>query len=441
MGAGLVGYLLLALMAEGLPPRGAQHNSITAFLVVITALWLLYLSVVLPLVRGKRLSKGTFWSALIFAFVARAMLLPTDLILENDIYRYIWDGKVIAHGINPYLYPPLSGELAHLRGGTWEAINFPYIRTIYPPVLQAVFFLSYLVYPDSVIGMKLILTGFDAGTVLLLVRLLQNTGKSMQLVLVYAWCPLVIREVANAGHADAITAFFVVLFLLTLVEKRRIASGFVLALLIMTKLYAVLFIPLLMRRIGWRQTLAVPAWILLGYTPFMGAGKHLFSGLYAYSTEWRYNAGAYELVRLIWGILEPAWIDPGQAARYSSAAIVFIICGIIWLRSRSDDSLTIIASQLLTITGSLLFFSPVIDPWYLLWLVPLLVYRPNGAWLFLIGAVQWSYAFYYSLEFPFWTRPAEYIPFAILLYAGYVRSRIRKPCEAAMVQAPQTPEN
>lgn len=425
LGASLGGYALLGTMAEALPPRGASHQSVAAFLIVMTFLWLAYAAVIVPVIRGQRLSKGTFWSALVFTFVARSILLPTDLILENDIYRYLWDGKVAAHGINPFQFPPDGEELADLRGETWNLINYPYIRTIYPPVLQTLFLGTYLIYPESVIGMKLVLVGIDALTILILVQILHRMRRPIEMVLIYAMCPLVIREIANAGHADAATACLVASLVLALMQGRRAVGALLLALLIMTKVYAVLLIPVVWRRIGWRHLAAVPGWVILGYLPFIGAGGYLFEGLRAYSHEWRFNAGLFEVITWLWRLAGQPSVDANTSARYTCAAIALLVAALTGWRARLGDDLDRLASQFLTVTGTVLIFSPVVDPWYLLWVAPLLVFRPNMAWLYLLGAVEWSYAYYPQQDFPVWTRPAQFVPFVLILYGEFVWRRAR----------------
>lgn len=418
-------YVLIALMAETMPPDHPQANSIETFLWLMTAQWLLYLSVVIPIVRNRRMSLFTFWSAIVFAFLVRAILLPSDLILENDIYRYLWDGKVSAHGINPYLYPPSSVSLEHLRGETWPFINYPDIRTIYPPILQAVFWLAYWIYPESVTGMKLILLGFDAVTIVLLVSFLSRTQRQVEASLLYAWSPLVIREVANAGHADAVAGVFIVGLLWAMSANQKKWSAFILAMLIATKLYAVLFVPIGMKKWGGRWALLVIGWIVLFYLPFVSAGITIFEGTRIFSQEWRFNAGLFAGIELLWSWLSPG-ISADRAARYTCGMMVLLVAVVVWWKAIQSDSTERLASHFLVLTGALLMFSPVINPWYLIWIVPLLVFCPNAAWLYWSGSVQWSYAYYLQREMPMWCVPGQWLPIIVLFYLQMIWKRRKR---------------
>jgi len=120
----------------------------------------------------------------------RVITLPSTPVLENDFYRYLWDGALTAHGINPYLYspaqaldpdsivPPLVRQLADQSGAVVLRINHPHIRTVYPPVAQAVFAAAYTLHPWSLWAWKGVLACFDAVTLVLLLTALRGIGAS-----------------------------------------------------------------------------------------------------------------------------------------------------------------------------------------------------------------------------------------------------------------------
>ena len=139
--------------------------------------------------------RGALIVILVGAVAMRLALLFVEPYLSTDIYRYVWDGRVQAAGINPYRYVPSAPELAHLR----DAAIFPninradYAVTIYPPTAQAIF-LAVTRFGESVVAMKLGLIAFEAATVAALLALLQRQGSAGD-----ARCGLRLAPAADLG--------------------------------------------------------------------------------------------------------------------------------------------------------------------------------------------------------------------------------------------------
>ncbi|MBL7961539.1 hypothetical protein JNL27_14995, partial [bacterium] len=139
-------------------------------------------------------SKTFFSPELIFLFavVFRVTLLFSEPVLSDDIYRYVWDGKVSNEGINPYRYAPDSDNLKGIRDEIiYPNVNHKSVHTIYPPLLQYLFQFVTLIYP-SVFMMKLALLLFDIGVVVMIFFILKFLDRSLGWIIVYAWNPLVI---------------------------------------------------------------------------------------------------------------------------------------------------------------------------------------------------------------------------------------------------------
>src|SRR5215217_6308679 len=157
---------------------------------------------------------------LIFAALFRLSIDFSAPYLSDDIYRYVWDGRVQSAGINPYRYIPADEALAQLRD---EKI-YPNINrrdsahTIYPPVAEGAFLLITR-FSESVTWMKAAMVGFEAIAVWALVQLLISLGFARQRVLIYAWHPLVVWELAGSGHVDALAIAFIAAALLA--HRRR----------------------------------------------------------------------------------------------------------------------------------------------------------------------------------------------------------------------------
>ena len=163
------------------------------------------------------------------AGVAALMRLPVICMppyLSSDVYRYVWDGRVAAAGINPYRYVPADPHLAALR----DPEIFPHINrsnyapTIYPPAAEAIFFAVTRV-SETVSAMKAAMVAFEVVTFILLVRLLAAEGLPTGRVLVYAWHPLPLWEFAGSGHIDAALIAFVALALVGPARCRLACQG------------------------------------------------------------------------------------------------------------------------------------------------------------------------------------------------------------------------
>lgn len=431
IGANLVGYLILATGAEALPLQSASLRSVRIFLATMTALWLVYLGVIVPLIRGWRMDRETFWCALVLSFVARALLVPTDPILDDTFQRQMWDGRVASSGANPYRLGPNHPDLASLRLETTLPIPHSSIGSHAPPLQLFVHAASDWLYPENPLGMKLVLVGFDIATVLLLVKLLQDNDFPIDLVLIYAWCPLVVREIANGGHADSLIGLLICGLLLALQKRSRMACAVMMGLLLLSLETALLLIPIVVKRAGARATLFATAGALVVYLPFGLAGARPGGAFHTPPEGWRLNMGIYEAVRWVWGAAGgTAWGDPDRAALVSCACLVLLISASVWWRLKEADSLERQAGQILTVLGSCLLCSRTFNPWFLVWLAPLWVFCPRWSWLFLVGAAEWFYLYYPSRSFPIWMRPMIFLTFFVLLYVGFAlrqRRRALKP--------------
>ncbi|CAL1125477.1 unnamed protein product [Cladocopium goreaui] len=238
------------------------------------------------------------------AVVFRITLLPTVPIQELDIYRYLWDGAVSTSGVNPYRYSPdqiknANGgqnlpesleELVELSrsdpamGQALAQVQPGDLTTIYPPVSQAVFAMASLVTPptaslyERVVILKAWLVGFDLATLWVLISLLRIVHRHVAWSIAYAWSPLVLKEIANAGHLDAVAVFLTMLaiFLATRLlwpnpeEKTEEPStrdfawvGAALGFAVSAKLYPIILLPWLVGSTAKRQGWA-PAGVVSG---------------------------------------------------------------------------------------------------------------------------------------------------------------------------------
>ena len=328
---------------------------------------------------------------------------------STDIYRYIWDGRVQADGVNPYRYVPADPGLAHLRDqAIYESVNRKeYAPTIYPPMAQAVFFLVTRI-SESVAMMKAAMLAFEALAIFALIELLKARRLPTVLVSLYALHPLPIWEIAGSGHVDIIAIACMLLALLAAEKGMRFASGAALAAGVLTKYFPIVLAPSLYRRWDWRMPAAFAATALFLYLPYLSVGGKVFGFLGGYAGE---ELGAGD------GLYIAALLKQfgfGAAALPIFFALATLTLGSIALRSgfRSDPDKPDLSGAFSTAVALTAFFSPHYA-WYFLWLVPFLCFfpRPSVFWLTLSATAL------YRLQWPTSLIGAsvQYAPFAALL--------------------------
>ena len=283
LGAAILACILGAA-AQRLPDDiGAMTDGRTvAYVAWTVAAGALYAAAVALVLRAQTPGRRTLAAVLLLAAAMRFVTILPPPLLSTDVYRYVWDGRVQAAGINPYLHLPAAPELLPLRdAASGPAAIYPninrayYAPTIYPPFAQAIFAAVALAWP-GVWGMKAAMLAFDAlaaGAGLLLLR---AAGLPPGRVLIYAWNPLVVWEFAGGAHIDAAAAGLSALAILAAVRLRPALAGGALGLAVLCKLLPAALFPALWRRWDLRTPLACAAVIAVGLRllqPAPGGGR------------------------------------------------------------------------------------------------------------------------------------------------------------------------
>ena len=295
------------------------------------------------------------------ALVLRLIAFQGEPLLEDDHYRYLWDGHRTLTALDPYRLAPAAyfGDdgVAPMWQAVLNGINHPEVPTIYGPLLQWLFALGQWLTPAKVGGVQAILLGVDLATLALLL------GARVPLVcsVVYALHPVILKEAITSAHPDGLLGLLLLAAMLTWRSTRpgsSFAVGVLLALALATKVAALLVLPLFMlrRSRGRRVHMAIglAAGLLLMYGPFLITGSGEWAGLQAFATTWRFNP---LLFRPLDALL------PSVAARASAAACILVGLVALLVRGRASNELPAVDRLLLV----LLLFSPVVNPWYWLW--------------------------------------------------------------------------
>ena len=337
------------------------------------------------IVIRSRPARSTLWLALGLALVFRVAPLFTETYLSTDLYRYVWDGRVQAHGINPYRYVPGDEHLVPLRDGRiYPNINRRnYAKTVYPPGSQMVFMLVTRL-SETVTGMRISMVAFEAVTAWLIIMILAEHGLPGQRVLLYAWHPLVIWEFAGGGHCDAIMITFVALAYLMHRRGNEFATGAALGAAVLAKLFPVILFPALYRKFrwGWKMPLTLAAVVCAGYLPYTltysFAGALGFLPMYTQEEGLQSGDRYYFQNMLPVLTLENMDIDPTRVfLGIAAAAFAATAAWAIWKRDADEWSVFRRGACVAAIFVGIL--SPGVD-WYCTWLVFFLPFLPE-VWL------------------------------------------------------------
>ncbi len=309
------------------------------------------------------------------AVVVRVAALSEKAPLSDDLYRYAWDGIVQSDGTDPYRYPPEADELAGLRNDwlfppAWterdriSRINREGVRTIYPPVAEAWFWVEHQVLPLAWkdLGYELAGLALDLALLAVLLAMLRAQGTDPRWVALYALAPLPALESVQNAHVDTLGVLFV-LGALALARRRPGAAGAVLALAALTKIYPGLLLPLLLRPGPgrWRALGAFVGVSVLAYLPHvLAVGTEVVGYLPGYLQEERYGEGERYLLVGLTGL------------RGTPATLVVGALLLAWLVVLLRRDLPLAVSGTLLLTGVFLLSTPV-QPWYALLLLALAV--------------------------------------------------------------------
>lgn len=331
----------------------------------------------LALGRGRSVHvPGVGMLVLAVATAARLALLPVTPSLSDDIYRYVWEGRVAALGHDPYRLSPRDGALAGLRDrAIYPRINHPELATIYPPLSIAGYALVARLSP-TVWAMKSWVILHDLALVMLLLAWARARGANPLPVIAYAWNPLVLVEYAGSGHNDP-TAMAWLVAALMWSERRPVFAALALVAGTLTKLVPVVALPFLFRGWPWRARLLGAGGIAAGLAWFWGATRGADSGLTVYGRVWANNELAFHyLARLV--------RDPLLARQAAAALLVVALAVVAWRRWDAAR-----ATRFATRAG--LVLSPVAHPWYLGWVLVFEPLAPSAPWLLLSLTAVLSY--------------------------------------------------
>jgi len=407
---GTVIFLLLLAIAKISPHLSSktfEKDLIPVFVSLLIASSVVYFLSVRNLRQNRACSLVLI---ILFGFGFRILFLFSTPILEDDFYRYFWDGAVLSSGINPYEHSPEKvaedkgsekfKELKRLHNDTLEKVNHPHIKTIYPPVAEFFFALSYKMLPVSLTMWRIILILFDLVTVALLLANLKKLGVPLQNSLIYLWNPLLVKEIFNSVHMDILAFPFVLGAILLFLYGRKRIWTLALSLAVGIKLWPVLLFgiflkPLKEKRETALQSLVFIVMLLIIFLPTIAFKLDSTSGIVAYGKSWQNNSPFFTMILSGWGfILDLFGIHSGYAHTYSRVSVIVVLLFLKFYIVFANSSLGVYRKALLII-GCAFLLSPTQFPWYYTWLIPFLCVASSPGFLLLTALLPLYYFQYY----------------------------------------------
>jgi hypothetical protein len=370
--------------------------------------------------------------------------------LSGDAYRYIWDGRVTASGINPFSYPPDHPRLDFLKDtAVYTSINFSDIATVYPPTAQIFFFINYYA-GNSLWSWKIILLITEALLTVIIIRLAGQFKLHRLRVLIFTLNPLVIIETYMNGHLEVIGLTFLWIAIYLFYQSKSWQGTVSLIPAVLVKFFPLLiYLPFMIKKFWWKTAVILVsiAAILL---PFALDGSIPMAGFFSYINRWSFNAPVFKMCTSFLYMVPVRIMDLGvfefnthlehvfinQEFYYKIfAALVLIFITVVQMKKvyprYGRPGIHPLQAGFI-ITGAYLLLTTTLHPWYLIWMVPFLVFIPNWGWIGFTFLIMLSYQVLerYHLSGVWlesnWILVLEYIPFYFLLIYEYLyRKKIK----------------
>ena len=309
--------------------------------------------------RDAKLFPGVVLIGLVLAAVWHFAFLRVPPGADDDIHRYVWDGRLQRLGYNPYLVIPSDPSVKGLHTPETRTLNNPDLPSPYPPGAQ-VFFRAVTAIHESTFALKITFVVCELAIVLLLLDLLRCTGQATHLVLAFAWNPLLAIEVAGSGHIDIVGALLLVVSVAALVRRWRATAAVALGLAVAVKFLPIVLVPLYWKRVRIRDAALAAVVVGLLYVPFLSITAAFRSA------RWEHMCRVSALmVRCLLRSISRASTVPG---RVGSACRI----GDCNLAKNASASVWSPRCYLPGPWRHRFLCAPVVFPWYLLWLLPFL---------------------------------------------------------------------
>jgi len=351
----LYGFGAILLVALTICSRKLSSMGELSFLIPLGVSGVAYLFAVREFFSTPRFPHRVIVIGLVLAALWHLPFLLAPPGADDDIHRYVWDGRVQRLGYNPYIVVPSDPALRALHTPETRTLNNPDVPSPYPAGAE-LFFRAVTAIHESVFALKIAFVVCDLAIVFVLLDILHRSGLGAHWVLAYAWNPLLAIEVAGCGHIDIVGVMLLLLSFAALERRWRTVAALAFGLAVAVKFLPIVLLPLYWRRVRMRDAALAAAVVGLLYVPFLDHGRIPIGSLGTYVQSFRFN--------------DPVFATLERVAAPQLAVGLAVLVGFltaIWLRIKaeawsSDAFAWPMAASLLC--------APVVYPWYLLWLLP-----------------------------------------------------------------------
>ncbi len=427
---------IIACLSHALPHdwRG-ETTPLFLFLLVFLSASACYFYAIFWLFKQRKQLPGFgsgFVSLFLLGLLSRLIFIGSEPILEDDIFRYFWDGALLANGFNSFANPPSTFVdpdalgtfqmelqiLAKSGAATLAQVNYPDLTTVYPPIAQLWFAISYWMTPWSFEAWRGLLLLSELVGLFFICLTLTKLNKSPLWALIYWWNPMVILQFSNGLHVDAVLTMFLFIAIYLFWIDRPVLACFPLLAAVGVKLWPIILLPFFLKFLWQKKIMffgtafAVTLGACLLASPlllFQNADGS--NGLETYSKLWQMNDGVYSLIHsLSWFITSGFVEEPVGAWRlaHGVARLLIVIVLITFIAYRFFHAPTeknSLLSSMFWVTTLLFLLGPTVFPWYYPWALVFLVFMPRPSILVLTETLSLYYLRFY---FAYWGQEVIY---------------------------------
>ena len=349
-GLGAILLVALTICSRKLGSMGAP-----SFIISLAVAGVAYLLTIRELFFTPRFPRRVIVIGLVLAALWHLAFLMMPPGSDDDIHRYVWDGRVQRLGYNPYMVVPSDPALAALHTPETRTLNHPDLPSPYPAGAE-LFFRAVTAIHESVTALKVAFVFCDLGIVLVLLDILHSSGQEAHWVLGFAWNPLLAIEVAGSGHIDIVGVLLLLVSFAALGRRWRTLAAVAFGLAVAVKFLPIVLLPLYWRRVRMRDAALAAGVVGLLYVPFLNHGRIPIGSLGTYAQSFRFNGPVF-------AVLDRA-LTPQLVV---GLAVLVGFLTATWLRIKAPVQ---DPDAFAWPMAALLLCAPVVYPWYLLWLLP-----------------------------------------------------------------------
>jgi alpha-1,6-mannosyltransferase len=385
----------LAVCSRYFGDRGGPH-----FMASLTFACILYLLAIRELFATPRLPRRIVIIGLVLAAVWHVAFLRLPPGADDDVHRYVWDGRLQRLGYNPYVVVPSDPAFKMLHTSETRNLNNPDLSSPYPPAAQ-LFFRAVTAIQESAFALKVAFVFCEVAIVFVLLDLLRRNQQGTHLVLTFAWNPLLAIEVAGSGHIDIVGAMLLVISVGALARRWRTVSAVAFGMAVAVKFLPIVLLPLYWKRIRLRDATLAAVVVGLLYVPFLDHGRIPIGSLGTYVRSFRFNGPLFAAFDRV----APPQLLVVLAVLAGLSAAVYLI------RRTPERHPEMFAWPM----AASLLCAPVVFPWYLLWLLPFLTSPSTLLIIFWTVTIIPTYVMWHLRAvrgswgaLPGWVMPLEY---------------------------------